>query len=135
MNEKMPVQVEKKERIKTRYAQVIVSESVEKPYFEILWYDEKRNDFNIGYGSYCMEYVFQWLNEEFEFTEEKTLYPIIYAKWEWFDENVGTPIDGYDREWGWRCSKCKDVLDDEYDNPDEKPKMKYCPHCGARIYG
>lgn len=135
MNEKMSVPVEKKERIKTRYAQVIVSESVGKPYFEILWYDEKIRDFNIGYGSYCMEYVFQWLNEEFEFTEEKTLSPIIYAKWEWFDENVGTPIDGYDREWGWRCSKCKDVLEDEYDNPDEKPKMKYCPHCGARMDG
>ena len=35
------------------------------------------------------------------------------GEWEWFDETVGTPIDGYEREWGWRCSKCKTALPDE----------------------
>lgn len=56
-----------------------------------------------------------------------------YGKWEWFDEETGTPIDGYEREWGWRCSCCKIELSDDYDNPDIYPKMKYCFNCGARM--
>lgn len=53
------------------------------------------------------------------------------GKWEWFDEIVGTPIDGYEREWGWQCSKCKTVLPDEFDNPDDSPAMRFCQWCGA----
>ena len=55
------------------------------------------------------------------------------GEWEWFDETVGTPIDGYEREWGWRCSKCKSVLPDEFDNPDDSPAMRFCQWCGAPI--
>lgn len=61
--------------------------------------------------------------------------PVVHGEWEWFDEKIGTPIDGYDRDWGWRCSVCKDVLCDEYDDPDKKPKMKYCSACGAKMDG
>ena len=53
------------------------------------------------------------------------------GEWEWFDEIVGTPIDGYEREWGWQCSKCKTVLPDEFDNPDDSPAMRFCQWCGA----
>ena len=53
------------------------------------------------------------------------------GEWEWFDETVGTPIDGYEREWGWQCSKCKTVLPDEFDNPDDSPAMRFCQWCGA----
>lgn len=53
------------------------------------------------------------------------------GEWEWFDETVGTPIDGYEREWGWRCSKCKTALPDEFDNPDDSPAMRFCQWCGA----
>lgn len=53
------------------------------------------------------------------------------GEWEWFDETVGTPIDGYEREWRWRCSKCKTVLPDEFDNPDDSPAMRFCQWCGA----
>lgn len=59
--------------------------------------------------------------------------PVVHGKWEWFDEETGTPIDGYEREWGWRCSCCKIELLDDYDNPDIYPEMKYCHNCGARI--
>ena len=55
------------------------------------------------------------------------------GEWEWFDETVGTPIDGYEREWGWRCSKCKTVLPDEFDNPDDSPAMRFCQWCGAPL--
>ena len=55
----------------------------------------------------------------------------VRGEWEWFDEIVGTPIDGYEREWGWQCSKCKTVLPDEFDNPDDSPAMRFCQWCGA----
>lgn len=53
------------------------------------------------------------------------------GEWEWFDEIVGTPIDGYEREWGWRCSECKTALPDDFDNPDDSPAMRFCQWCGA----
>ena len=59
----------------------------------------------------------------------------IHGEWEWFDEEYGTPIDGCDRDWGWRCSCCKDTLNDEYDDPDSPPKFNFCPNCGARMDG
>ena len=59
----------------------------------------------------------------------------VQGEWKWFDEEHGTPIDGWDREWGWRCSCCKDTLNDEYDDPDSPPKFNFCPNCGARMVG
>ena len=59
----------------------------------------------------------------------------VQGEWEWFDEEHGTPIDGWDREWGWRCSCCKYTLNDEYDDPDSSPKFNFCPHCGADMRG
>ena len=53
------------------------------------------------------------------------------GKWEWYDEEVGSPIDGIEREWGWRCSKCKVVLPDDFDDPDNPPAMRFCQWCGA----
>lgn len=61
--------------------------------------------------------------------------PVVHGRWEWFDEETGTPIDGYEREWGWRCSCCRTELSDDYDDPDICPKMKYCSSCGAKMDG
>lgn len=57
----------------------------------------------------------------------------VQGEWEWFEEKLGTPIDGWDLDWGWRCSRCKDTLNDEYDDPDSPPKFNFCPNCGARM--
>lgn len=61
--------------------------------------------------------------------------PVVHGQWEWFDEDTGTPITGYEREWGWRCTHCKEELPDDYDDPDCQPKFKYCPNCGAKMDG
>lgn len=53
------------------------------------------------------------------------------GEWEWYDEEVGNPLDGIEREWGWRCSKCKVVLPDDFDDPDNPPAMRFCQWCGA----
>lgn len=61
--------------------------------------------------------------------------PIKHGQWEWFDEDIGTPITGHEREWGWRCSRCKHELPDDYDDPDYRPMLDYCPYCGAKMDG
>ena len=53
------------------------------------------------------------------------------GEWEWYDEEIGSPLEGTEREWGWRCSKCKVVLPDDFDDPDNPPAMHFCQWCGA----
>ena len=53
------------------------------------------------------------------------------GEWEWYDEEVGSPLEGIEREWGWRCSKCNVVLPDDFDDPDNPPAMRFCQWCGA----
>lgn len=67
--------------------------------------------------------------------KESDVAPVVHARWEWFDEEVGSPLEGSERDWGWRCSACKDTLNDEYDNPDNPPNHNYCPNCGSRMDG
>lgn len=57
----------------------------------------------------------------------------VQGSWEWFEEEYGIPVLPWDRDWGWRCSHCKNTLDDEYDDPDRPPKFKFCSNCGARM--
>lgn len=67
--------------------------------------------------------------------------PVVHAEWEWFEEwRPSTPEAPRECEdCGWRCGKCKDALEDMvggyWDNPEEKPKLNYCPHCGAKMDG
>lgn len=61
--------------------------------------------------------------------------PVVHGRWEWFDEDVGTPVTGYEREWGWRCSHCGEELPDDYDDPDDSPTFRFCYNCGAKMDG
>ena len=61
--------------------------------------------------------------------------PVVHGRWEWFDEDVGTPVTGYEREWGWRCSNCGEELSDDYDDPDDSPTFRFCYNCGAKMDG
>lgn len=61
--------------------------------------------------------------------------PVVHGRWEWFDEETGTPLTGHEREWGWRCSHCKHELPDDYDDPDYRPMLDYCFNCGAKMDG
>lgn len=58
---------------------------------------------------------------------------VVHARWEWFDEETGTPSTGYEREWGWRCSHCGEELSDDYDDPDDSPTFRFCYNCGAKM--
>ena len=61
--------------------------------------------------------------------------PVVHGRWEWFNEDVGTPATGYEREWGWRCSHCGGELPDDYDDPDDSPTFRFCYNCGAKMDG
>ena len=87
-----------------------------------------------GYGNWAVySTVLDFINAAISALKGPTREQVekMRGEWEWFDETVGTPIDGYEREWGWRCSKCKTVLPDEFDNPDDSPAMRFCQWCGA----
>lgn len=58
--------------------------------------------------------------------------PVVHGRWEWFDEETGTPFTGPE---GWRCSRCKHELTDDYNDPDYRPMLDFCPNCGAKMDG
>lgn len=55
-----------KNKIKTNFAKIFVSGTLDRPYFNILYFDPGDQDYHVGFSSYCLEYVFKWLSEEFE---------------------------------------------------------------------
>lgn len=61
--------------------------------------------------------------------------PVVHGRWEWFDEETGTPSTGYEIEYGWRCSHRKEELPDDYDDPDDSPTFRFCYNCGAKMDG
>ena len=56
-------------KIRTHFAKIIVSGNAEKPCYDILYFNPIDEEYQIGFGSYCLEYVFKWLEEEFEIIE------------------------------------------------------------------
>lgn len=57
---------DKPEKIRTNFAKIIVSGKCEKPYYEIMYFHPQKSEMCIGYGSYNLKYVFQWLQDIFE---------------------------------------------------------------------
>ena len=123
-----------KEKIKTPFAKVIVEGRGANSYFSILYFDPTDKDFHIGYSSYYLNYVFNWLNEEFEIVEDgnstlPVLRPISWKQvekvWrgEWKQDKNGQVV----------CSRCGAITAigskaalhnaNEYD--------RFCFSCGA----
>ena len=140
---------EKRSKIKTHFARIIVGGKVNKPYYSILYYDPSDDEFHIGFGSSCLEYVFNWLSEEFEITGDVFLNePVRHGRWVWHEDwghpSISEPqelLDAY-----WVCSECRtDLL--QYlkshfpDIPsytecsEEVPTLERCPNCGAKMDG
>ena len=58
----------KKKRVSS--AEIIKRFINEKPYYEIKYKEIGKEEYCLGYGSYNLNYVLEWLNECFEFCEE-----------------------------------------------------------------
>lgn len=74
MNEKT-LQIEYdnyKKKHKVKSAEIVVRKIDEKPYYEIKYFDLSDKEYHIGYGSYKLEYVFEWLEQCFEIVEKNT---------------------------------------------------------------
>lgn len=61
-----------KKKHKVKSAEIVVRKIDEKPYYEIKYFDLSDNEYHIGYGSYKLEYVFEWLEQCFEIVEKNT---------------------------------------------------------------
>ena len=64
-------------KIKTPIARIIVCGKPEKPYYSIQYFDPTDKEFHIGFGSYYIDFVRNWLDEYFEIIAEPTCHPYI----------------------------------------------------------
>ena len=65
----------KEEKVKVTEAEIVVHGTPAKPYYEIKYFDVADQQYHIGYSSYNLNFVFQWLEECFEIvnTNEQTV--------------------------------------------------------------
>lgn len=111
-----------KDKIKTSFAKIFVSGTPDRPYFNILYFDPVDQDYHVGFSSYCLEYVFKWLSEEFEIegAPAADVAPVRHGRW-------GTHSDRPD---SLICSVCNCGFDMWKHDPHN-----YCPNCGAKMDG
>lgn len=109
----------------THFARIIVSGSVEKPYYSILWFDPADREYHIGYSSYNLGFVSQWLSENFEIVGDTFLNePVVHGTWETsqlYDGDGNTVYIHHHRGCNYESRSYK-----EHGTP-------YCPNCGARM--
>lgn len=106
-------------KIKAIDPKIIVKGTADKPYYSIEYYDTADNKWHIGYGSYNLENVIEWLKTDFEIVEADVV-PLYHSKW------IPKSSDGNDYlDPRCKCSHCGSL---------ETPliKHKYCPSCGAK---
>lgn len=114
-----------KNKIKTRFAKIFVSGTPDRPYFNILYFDPVDQDYHVGFSSYCLEYVFKWLSEEFEIEDAPAadVAPVVHGRW----VSVAGKRDRI-------CSRC--LRNEPYKNADDNAEVfEFCPHCGAKMDG
>ena len=71
MNELSTPEALNTEKIKVTKLKIIVSGTKDKPYFELMYKEVGKEDFNIGYSSYDLNNVFDWKEKCFELVVSK----------------------------------------------------------------
>lgn len=59
------------EKEKVTRAEIIVTGTIDKPYYQIRYREVGKEHDNVGYGSYYLSNVFKWREECFEIIEEE----------------------------------------------------------------
>ena len=117
-------------KIKAINPEIIVCGDVQKPYYQIKYYDTADKRYHIGYGSYCYGNVIEWLKEYFEPIQADEQ-PVVHGHWVYnrngMDWNLGA----------WECSACKcrnnNLPGSEIYSPYSFVGSRYCPNCGAKM--
>jgi hypothetical protein len=111
------------------FPQIIVTGTAEKPFYQIMYLENEDGEIHLGFGSYDLAYVFQWLKEDFGVTHASAVYPeTLRPKGRWF--NTGnTYEDEYCRYDYFECSVCECEIAGRYG------LQRYCPGCGAKMEG
>jgi hypothetical protein len=60
-------------KIKTHFAKIIVEGTAKHPYYGILFFNPTDGEYHVGFGSYYIGNVFQWLSECFEIEDAPTV--------------------------------------------------------------
>lgn len=57
-------------KIKASSAEIVVHRTKEKPYYEIKYFDLYDNEMHIGFSSYKLDIVFEYLEKYFDIVKE-----------------------------------------------------------------
>lgn len=110
------VEVKPHEKLKVTKADIIVTGTKKKPYFEIKYKEAGKKHYNIGYGSYDLNNVFKWREEEMEIVSE------VEAEYE---EDVC--------EWRWGVDRAMVQCKGDYIIFESRRLFSFCPYCGKKI--
>lgn len=122
------------DKIKAVNPNIIVRGNVDKPYYLIEYYDLSDNEWRIGYGSYCLANVKEWLKTCFEVTNADVA-PVKHGHIVWKEYHKG----------GIRRRKCLQEIKSVYIEQqmpckhiaiiDERylSKDPYCSECGKLL--
>lgn len=67
------------EKIKAIDPKIIVNSNVDKPCYSIEYYDTADNEWHIGYSSFDLQNVIEWLNTAFDVVKSEVV-PIVRCK-------------------------------------------------------
>ena len=117
-------------KIKTPFAEIIVSGTTEKPYYNIIFLDPEYGEYEVCFGSYYLENVRKWLSEEFEIVDAPTVDAVEVVHGRWIHDCVEACSPFVDSLPVWvdvmQCSVCKEYIEGSHGT-------NYCPNCGAKM--
>ena len=111
-------------KIKTHHARIVVDGTADKPYYSIEWYDPTKKEYYLGYSSYFIENVFNWLSECFEIVDAPTVdaVEVVHGRW------VAVPSSDMMTGKAYKCSECGKMRYGSF-------MPNYCQICGAKMDG
>lgn len=114
---------ERKHKEKVAKYHIIVTGMLEKPYYEVLYYDLADNNWHIGYSSYDLDIVKGYIEDYFEVDESIACGNIIDALEKQTPKKIYCDNDNgvYEKEF---CPSCNKRL-----SSDEK----HCSRCGQAL--
>lgn len=104
-------------KVKAINPQIVVHGTLEKPYYEISYYDTTDNQWHIGYSSYDLYIVKEYLDNYFEIIEAD-VEPVKHGEWHKWENTMNS------KTLGVFCSICHSCSDNMTD---------FCPNCGAKM--